>query len=299
MSPDGNFMWTGAEWIPTPPSTPSQTANVTLQDSVIGSNVPLPQNNVLETRAPTVTSLNHTETAEKYQSNSVIPTIKYLGTEFTQSYYYTIWSISMLVCALLVDFFDGIIETIILVVCVYEVIEFFIIWIVFNMKNKAVNYSIPIKITIITLLLMSLTLYLWLISDFFADLENTAQYGIDGPLRYGISVWLIGLIYVILLILQPIGLYLRHNRKAFEGLAEGFGAVFRVIAGMVQLSQGQMPQSNSGTRSQRVIQPCQKCNSKMKTLYRFNKCGRILCNKCSNGFTCSHCIAGCTAVMIN
>jgi hypothetical protein len=196
-----------------------------------------------------------------------------------------------------IDFFDGIIETIILVLCVYALMEFFIISVIFYIKNKAVNYSIPIKITIITILLMSLTLYLMLY--YIADLENTAQYGIDGPRKYGIYVWLIGVIYVILLISQPIGFFLSRNRKAVEGLTTGLGAGFGIIAGVVQLSQGQMPQFNSDTQAQRVIQPCQKCNSKMKTLYRFNKCGRILCNTCSNGFTCSHCIAGCTAVMIN
>ena len=139
MSPDGNFMWTGAEWIPAPPSTPSQTTNVTLQDSVIGSDVPLPQNNVLETRTPTVTTTNRTETTEQDQNNCGIPTIKYLGTEFTQSYYFISWSIGMLVCALLVDFFDGIIETIILVLCVYEMIELPIIGVIFRKQLKSLS----------------------------------------------------------------------------------------------------------------------------------------------------------------
>ena len=34
-SPDGNFIWTGSEWIPAPPSG----QNVNLQDSVIGGDV--------------------------------------------------------------------------------------------------------------------------------------------------------------------------------------------------------------------------------------------------------------------
>jgi len=43
MSPDGNFMWTGSEWIPAPPSS-SQVANVNLQDSVIGGDLNIRQN---------------------------------------------------------------------------------------------------------------------------------------------------------------------------------------------------------------------------------------------------------------
>ena len=43
MSPDGNFMWTGSEWIPAPP-TSSQVANVNLQDSVIGGDLNIRQN---------------------------------------------------------------------------------------------------------------------------------------------------------------------------------------------------------------------------------------------------------------
>lgn len=35
LSPDGKWMWTGSKWIPAPP-TSSQSANVNLQDSVVG-----------------------------------------------------------------------------------------------------------------------------------------------------------------------------------------------------------------------------------------------------------------------
>ncbi|MDA0649305.1 MAG: hypothetical protein O2786_08345, partial [archaeon] len=43
ISPDGKFMWTGTEWIPAPPN-PSQSANVSLQDSVISGDINLTQN---------------------------------------------------------------------------------------------------------------------------------------------------------------------------------------------------------------------------------------------------------------
>ena len=55
--------------------------------------------------------------------------------------------------------------------------------------------------------------------------------------------------------------------------------------------------SGNGQQVQRLVQPCQKCNTKVTILYRFNKCGRILCQNCS-GFTCQHCIAGCTGSLI-
>ena len=35
-SPDGNFIWTGSQWIPAPPNS---AQNVNLQDSVIGGDV--------------------------------------------------------------------------------------------------------------------------------------------------------------------------------------------------------------------------------------------------------------------
>ena len=45
LSPDGKWMWTGNEWIPAPPS-PSQSANVNIQDGVVGGDVNIIQNNV-------------------------------------------------------------------------------------------------------------------------------------------------------------------------------------------------------------------------------------------------------------
>ncbi|MDC0502515.1 tetratricopeptide repeat protein [Euryarchaeota archaeon] len=44
LSPDGKFMWTGSKWIPAPQSS-SQSANVNLQDSVVGGDVNFTQNN--------------------------------------------------------------------------------------------------------------------------------------------------------------------------------------------------------------------------------------------------------------
>ena len=55
--------------------------------------------------------------------------------------------------------------------------------------------------------------------------------------------------------------------------------------------------SGNGQQVQGLVQPCQKCNTKVTTLYRFNKCGRILCQNCS-GFTCQYCTAGCTGSLI-
>ena len=37
MSPDGQFMWTGAEWIPAPPNSNFSPINV--QDSVVMGNI--------------------------------------------------------------------------------------------------------------------------------------------------------------------------------------------------------------------------------------------------------------------
>ena len=38
FSPDGQFMWTGSEWIPAPPHS-TQTANVNVKDSAIGGDI--------------------------------------------------------------------------------------------------------------------------------------------------------------------------------------------------------------------------------------------------------------------
>ena len=56
ISPDGKFIWTGTEWIPAPPN-PSQSANVSLQDSVIGGDVTITQNNAEDIAAAMVTAL--------------------------------------------------------------------------------------------------------------------------------------------------------------------------------------------------------------------------------------------------
>jgi len=44
FSPDGKFMWTGAEWIPTPPSSPSvSTSSVNMEDSMMSGDVNVKQ----------------------------------------------------------------------------------------------------------------------------------------------------------------------------------------------------------------------------------------------------------------
>jgi len=44
ISPDGKSMWTGSEWIPAPPTPTAQSANVSMQDSVITGDVTISQN---------------------------------------------------------------------------------------------------------------------------------------------------------------------------------------------------------------------------------------------------------------
>ena len=56
ISPDGKWMWTGGEWIPAPPSS-SQSANVSLQDSVISGDVTITQNNAEDIAVAMVTAL--------------------------------------------------------------------------------------------------------------------------------------------------------------------------------------------------------------------------------------------------
>ena len=56
LSPDGKWMWTGTEWIPAPPSS-SQSANVSLQDSVISGDVTITQNSAEDIATAMVTAL--------------------------------------------------------------------------------------------------------------------------------------------------------------------------------------------------------------------------------------------------
>ena len=57
ISPDGKFMWTGSEWIQAPPNSDTQSANVSLQDSVIGGDITITQNNAEDIAAAMVTAL--------------------------------------------------------------------------------------------------------------------------------------------------------------------------------------------------------------------------------------------------
>lgn len=56
ISPDGKFMWTGTEWIPAPPSS-SHSAKVNLQDSVVGGDINITQNNAEDIAAAMVQAL--------------------------------------------------------------------------------------------------------------------------------------------------------------------------------------------------------------------------------------------------
>jgi hypothetical protein len=274
ISPDGKWMWTGREWIPAPPIATSQTINVAHSDSII-------EDNVFFNKAD--------DLAEPTHFNREIPTIKYLGTEYSQSFHLVSWSVVMIILAFLLDFFDGIIGKIILVLGGYEIIECMIISIIFHRKNRAEEYSLPMKINILTLISICLILYLMI--DNISALDNPDQYGLGGDRKIGATLWLIGALFVIIYAIKLSGLKWVGIRGELAGL--------RILGDIVEISQGRMPQTNTNAQAQRLIQPCQNCSNNIKTLYRFNKCGRVLCMSCSGGFTCKHCIAGCVATLVN
>ena len=56
FSPDGKFMWTGSEWDCAPPSL-SQSTNVNLNDSVIGGDINITQNNAEDIASAMVQAL--------------------------------------------------------------------------------------------------------------------------------------------------------------------------------------------------------------------------------------------------
>jgi len=63
FSPDGKFMWTGSDWIPSPP-TSSQSANVNLQDSVVGGDVNINNTEIIhEVECPNCNSIGSIITA--------------------------------------------------------------------------------------------------------------------------------------------------------------------------------------------------------------------------------------------
>jgi len=57
LSPDGKSMWNGSEWIPASPAPSNQSANVSLQDSVIGGDVNITQNNAEDIATAMVSAL--------------------------------------------------------------------------------------------------------------------------------------------------------------------------------------------------------------------------------------------------
>ena len=269
LSPDGNWMWTGNEWIPAPPHTPSEQTNVS----------------VIETEVSVIQDENTLE--------SEVPTITMFSVEFTQSFYLVTWSIWMILIALSLNWFEGIIWNIILLIGAYEIIECLIMTAKFQKKNKLAEYSLSWKVHIFTT--ASLWLVIYLMIDTISSLDNPNQ----GEKAIVLGLWLMAVIFCICLTLHPILKMIERNPKVFDGIKEGIAAAVGVVGGMVQLSQGQMPQINSNNQSQRVIQPCHGCNKKMKIMYRFSKCGRVLCNSCSGGFTCKYCSVGCVATQIN
>lgn len=90
LSPDGEYMWTGAEWIPKPPLSP-QSAKVDLQDSVIGGDVNITQNNVEDISAAMVQALEkhasmvlNSSTDSKRTSNDELVKILSISNELNQ-----------------------------------------------------------------------------------------------------------------------------------------------------------------------------------------------------------------------
>ena len=296
FSPDGNWMWTGNEWIPAPPDTPSEETNV----SVIKTEVSVIQDFNIDSSIEQVNDLGE-ETSEIVDDENTlefeVPTITIFSIKYTQSFYLVAWSIGMILIALSLDWFDGIIWNIILLLGAYEIIECSILTIKFRKKNKLAQYSLPWKVHIFTTI--SLWLVIYLMIDIISSLDNPNQYGIGGDRAIGAGLWFMAVIFCIYLTVLPIANMLDRNPKVLDGIKNISAATVGVMGGMVQLSQGQMPQINSNSQSQRVIQPCHGCNKKMKIMYRFSKCGRILCNSCSGGFTCKYCSVGCVATQIN
>jgi len=292
FSPDGNWMWTGNEWIPAPPDTPSEKTNVLVTESegsvIQDFNVDSAIEQINDLGEESLEIADYEDTLE-----SEVPKITIFSIECTQSFYLVSWSIGIILIALSLDLFDGIIWNIILLLGAYEIIECLIVTTKFRKKNKLMQYSLPLKVHIFT------TISLWLVIYLMID-----NIHISGNLGKHIGVagayaWICAIIFCIYLTLLPILNVLDRNPQVLDGIKNISAATVAVVGGMAQLSQGQMPQVNSNSQSQRLIQTCHGCNKKMKIMYRFGKCGRILCNSCSGGFTCKYCSVGCMATQIN
>lgn len=294
FSPDGNWMWTGNDWIPAPPDTPSEKIDV----SVIETEVSVIQDFNVDSAIEKINEFGE-ETLEIVDDEntleSEVPTITIFSMEYTQSFYLVVWSIGMILIALALGWFDGILWKIICLIGIYEIIECSILTIKFRKKNKLTQYVLPLKVHIFTTI--SLWLVLYLVTEHIREAEQIVG-GIEIAMMVVIAL-LWAVIFCIYLTLLPILNWLDRNPKVLDGIKNISAASVGVMGGMVQLSQGQMPQINSNSQSQRVIQPCHGCNKKMKIMYRFSKCGRVLCNSCSGGFTCKYCSVGCVATQIN
>ena len=72
LSPDGKWMWTGSDWIPAPPSF-SQSANVNLQDSVVGGDVHITQNNADDIAVAMVKALERLGFSEQSTPTEITP----------------------------------------------------------------------------------------------------------------------------------------------------------------------------------------------------------------------------------
>lgn len=292
FSPDGSWMWTGNEWIPAPPDTPSEKIDV----SVIETEVSVIQDFNIDSTIEQVNDLGE-ETSEIVDDENTlefeVPTITIFSIKYTQSFYLVAWSIGMILIALSLDWFDGIIWNIILLLGAYEIIECSFLTIKFRKKNKLGQYSLPWKVHIFTTISLWLVIYL-MIDNIHASGNLGRHIGMVGA-----YAWFSALMFCIYLTLIPITTMIDRNPKVLDGIKNISAATVGVMGGMVQLSQGQMPQINSNSQTQRLIQTCHGCNKKMKIMYRFSKCGRVLCNSCSGGFTCKYCSVGCVATQIN
>ena len=251
FSPDGNWMWTGNDWIPAPPDTALEKIDV----SVTETEVSVIQDFNVDSAIEQINDLGE-ETLEivddENTPESEVPTITIFShgfMEYTQSFYLVAWSIGMILIALALHWFDGILWKIIFLIGIYEIIECSFLTIKFRKKNKLAQYSLSWKVHIFTTI--SLWLVIYLMMDIISSLDNPNQYGIGGDRAIGAGLWLMAVIFCIYLTLLPILNWLDRNPKVFDEIKEGIAVSVGIVGGMVQLSQGQMPQINSNSQSLR------------------------------------------------
>lgn len=297
FSPDGKWMWTGNEWIPAPPSTHSQTANISSSETepdrlqVINSDTDVEQSNHL---------VRETQVAEENAEfpEIEVPSIRMFSTKMSQSTYLIYWSIGIVLIALALRWTDGIFwNTALLILGGYAIIECLIVTTKFRKKNKLSQYSLPWKVHILTT--ASLWLVVYLVEDAIPrkDVPGT-EFGAPFESPIAGIFWLVGLLSVLVYTVILSIRFLKQNPAIIEQIKADIATTVGIVGGAVQLSQGQMPEFNSNNQTKRVSQPCHSCNNKMKIMYRFSKCGRVLCSSCSQGFSCKNCAVGCIATQI-